>query len=215
MQSQHFTFCGQYIEVFQDTDAEIDVTKNTGLKLWDGAYLLAKYLEAGTDISKEFWHGKSCVELGAGCGLVGTVTWLLGANTILTDLPDTIEHTEMCMKVNVDRISQNGVKSKLETNHLAWGSSNIPFNHPVDIIVGSDIIYSPETLDKLVSTLKKLSHAQTIILISYKPRGLGEDVFFTKLRDSMFTYKVVPREKYPSDFLKSDYVIYHIKKMED
>ena len=67
---QEFLFQGHLLQILQDTDKEIDVNKNTAFKLWDGSFLLARHLENKVLFPKDFWRGKQCVEIGAGCGLL-------------------------------------------------------------------------------------------------------------------------------------------------
>lgn len=65
---------------------------------------MAKFLESHIGNLQ----GKSCLELGAGTGLVSIVAWLLGATQVLaTDLPGP--HTEHVLKntgANARRIAQ-------------------------------------------------------------------------------------------------------------
>ena len=209
LEVQQFTFQGHFVELPQDSTVEIDVTKNTGFKLWDGAYLLARYLES-EDFPAGRWRGRRCVELGAGCGLVGIVAWLLGAKVTLTDLEDAIAHTRKCVDKNTSTLKPDD-SGEISTQVLLWGDEPSGLPTPADVILGSDIVYQPDYLDDLIKTLNDLSGPQTVIYISYKPRGLGEDVFFDKLQKS-FSYTTVPRDRYPKDFCQSPYVIYRIVK---
>lgn len=43
----------------------------TGAVMWDSGVVLAKFLEHAVDSGLFKLHGKKCVELGAGCGMVG------------------------------------------------------------------------------------------------------------------------------------------------
>lgn len=43
LQTRDMTFCGELVVIEQDLSAEIDVTKNTGLILWDASFVLARY----------------------------------------------------------------------------------------------------------------------------------------------------------------------------
>ena len=213
-----FTFTGKIVEVAQDTEADIDLDQNTGLRLWDGAYLLSKCIETSKDFGEKFWEGKSCIELGCGCGLAGTVAWLLGANVILTDMEDTLTHTTKNLEKNFENWKSKGYELpkrealKLET--LLWGVDNCHkyTNKKFDIILGSDIIYQPEVVELLLETLDRFSSDQTLILIAYKPRGLGEHVFFEKLSHFSFECSTIPKSSYPVEFCASDYVILKINR---
>ena len=56
-----------------------EASKGTGLITWDGAIVLAKYLETHPTIV----HRKRVLELGAGTGVAGVAAALLGASSVL------------------------------------------------------------------------------------------------------------------------------------
>jgi len=214
---RQFVFGGQLVEVLQDFSAEIDVTKNTERKLWDGAFLMARYLENTAVFPMGFWSNQHCIELGAGCGLTGLVAWLLGARVTLTDLPSATEHTKLCVNSNVDRLGQSNPTlaerlPAIQVKEYTWGSIQ-DLRHlspPYDVIFGSDIVYHAASSDSLVEALQALCGPSSLVLISYKPRGLHEDTFFTKLANSGFRINCVPQEFHPKDFVNSGYNIYRI-----
>jgi len=214
---RQLVFGGHLVEILQDFSTEIDVTKNTERKLWDGAFLLARYLENTRVFPAVFWSGRHCVELGAGCGLTGLVAWLLGASVTLTDLPSATEHTKRCVNSNIERLGQINPtlrerSADIKVKDYTWGSLE-DLQHltpPYDVILGSDIVYSAESSDSLVEALQIFCGPGSLVLISYKPRGLQEDVFFSKLSNSGFAITCVPHEFHPPDFINSEYDIYRI-----
>ncbi|KAA8531507.1 hypothetical protein F0562_006140 [Nyssa sinensis] len=60
----------------------------TGAVMWDSGIVLGKFLEHAVESGMILFQGKKVVELGSGCGLVGCIALLLGAQVILIDLPD-------------------------------------------------------------------------------------------------------------------------------
>eukprot|EP00124_Ichthyophonus_hoferi_P004560 Ihof_evm2s518 gene=Ihof_evmTU2s518 len=52
---------------------------------WDASFVLAKYLEYDKDLSGKL-KGKTVVELGAGVGVPGVTSSILGAHVVLTDM---------------------------------------------------------------------------------------------------------------------------------
>ncbi len=198
------------MDVIQDTDADITVSHNTGLRLWDGAYLLSKYIENSYD--EDFWRGTRCVELGCGCGLVGIVAWLLGAQVTLTDTTETVAHTKKCVDRNVENWRKRECSTppveNLRVESLMWGEVDSQVKY--DVILGSDIIYQPETVPLLLKTLYGLSSPHTLVLIAYKARALGEHIFFDKLADYSLDCSVVPCSEYPNDFSNSEYKLLKI-----
>ena len=214
---RQFVFGGHLVEVLQDFSVEIDVTKNTERKLWDGSFLLSRYLENTTVFPAGFWSNRHCIELGAGCGLTGLVAWLLGASVTLTDLTSATEHTKHCVNYNVNRLQQTNPtlakrSAAIQVKDYSWGNIQ-DLQHlspPYDVIFGSDIVYSAGSSDSLVEALQALCGPDSLVLMSYKPRGLQEDVFFTKLINSGFEISCVPQEFHPADFANSGYNIFRI-----
>ena len=219
-----FVFQGHVIEAIQNTDVVIDASKNTAYKLWDGAFLLARYLENTAVFPDGFWRGKRCIELGSGCGLVGIVAWLLGADVTLTDLPTALAHTERCLAHNLSRviaknpafaIRENCIRVKAHTwGKIVCDESNEPVPH-FDYIFGSDVVYQPSLTSDLLSTLKYFSDVETRILISYKQRGLGEEIFFDEIKKHGFVSNEVSHNFHPPDFKNSDYKIFNISNSQD
>ncbi|KAF9435645.1 Peptide-methionine (S)-S-oxide reductase [Entomortierella beljakovae] len=123
-----FLFQGHSIFIHQRLDEKVTIDQNTGNVVWDGvgysagmfimlmsisyrnnAYLTSKYLESHI---KDL-RGKSCLELGAGTGLVSIVAWLLGATNVLaTDLEGPhIEHVKKNTSTNAERIASERRKA--------------------------------------------------------------------------------------------------------
>ncbi|KAF9149442.1 Methyltransferase-like protein 21A [Linnemannia schmuckeri] len=215
-----FLFQGQSIFIQQRLDEKVTIDQNTGNVVWDGAYLMAKFLESHIGSLQ----GKSCLELGAGTGLVSIVAWLLGATQVLaTDLPGShIEHVEKNTGINARRISQErrqeiarheeeviggdvGVekedvrirqrRNRQERNRmieldsdslsvapLDWNAPVLPesvnFQGPFSYILCSEILYLPKFHRALLKTLNKFADDQTVVLLLWKQRGLGEERFF-------------------------------------
>lgn len=199
-----FPFCGESVKIEQDLSVDISRRENTNYKLWDGSYLLASYIEQK---GSEFWKGKRCLELGAGCGLVGIVTGMMGADVLLTDLPSAIQHTKHCLNLNNHLPNINNVT----TTPYSWGSTtNDTTFKNLDFILGSDIVYKEELNLKLISTFKHLCTEHTTILLSYKQRGLGEEAFFEMLLEEGFSFKI--KDIKIDQFKHSQYNIYVIKR---
>lgn len=66
-------------------------SEGTGLNTWDGSIVLAKYLERNPQVVRH----KNVLEVGAGTGVSGLSSYLLGATlTVLTDLEYVLENLE-------------------------------------------------------------------------------------------------------------------------
>ena len=74
---------------------EIKVEQNLGFShagtVWDGALVLAHYLQKNKDVSQELITGKNILELGSGTGISGLSTVPFHPRKLyLTDLPGFI-----------------------------------------------------------------------------------------------------------------------------
>jgi predicted nicotinamide N-methyase len=108
----------------EDTKAQL----GTGLVTWDGAVVLAKYLDKHRDLV----HDRSVLELGAGTGLSGIATAVLGASRVLlTDLEYTVENLRRNIDLNAAVITASKQHEDIEvyeTNGAAiasYSSNNI------------------------------------------------------------------------------------------
>ena len=230
-----FSFCGSSLTLLQDFSSEISVNQNTHRKLWDGAYLLAKYLETEYPARSSLWcrkrggKGVKVAELGAGCGLVGMVASLLGAERVrLTDCADGLSHTRKCLEANVDVISANNgdlsvnakIGFKITCNPLDWLDNESKWAESFEknafgVIVGSDIVYSGDEriLTGLLKAIDFLAAENALVLLSYKPRGLGEHAFFSLANARGFETSFVDSVSHPREFFGSEYEICVLKKI--
>lgn len=171
----------------------------TGVNVWDGALLLAQYLEKQPALVKS----KRIVELGAGCGLVGIAAGILGAKDVLvTDLPYTLAN----MQANVDQHAHlwtNAGCQQLKCHTCDWfhpptlhelavvmsppssssaGESSItnPDWRP-DVILIADCVWMHELVAPLLATVEQwtkirrsnwdTTQQSTKVIISYQRRG--------------------------------------------
>ncbi|KAF9182954.1 hypothetical protein BGZ50_004616 [Haplosporangium sp. Z 11] len=118
-----FLFGGHSVFIHQRLDQKVTIEQNTGNVVWDGAYLMAKFLESYV---KSEIKGKTCLELGAGTGLVSIVAWLLGASHVLaTDLPGPhTEHVQYNTSINSKRIESERKLAILEQEDQATLASS-------------------------------------------------------------------------------------------
>mmetsp|Transcript_13538 Transcript_13538/g.32792 ORF Transcript_13538/g.32792 Transcript_13538/m.32792 type:complete len:248 (+) Transcript_13538:117-860(+) len=171
----------------------------TGLNVWDGSLLLARYLEKRPDLVM----GKTVLELGSGCGLVGIASAILGAKEVtMTDL----NYALPLMQENVDRneLSWKGESflcQRLECKECDWfqpppvselcGNSNIP-----DVILAADCVWLASLILPLLQTLKKYTtNASTKVIITYQQRGREAHEEFWEGVHDMFDVVVVDTEK--------------------
>lgn len=116
--------------------------------MWPAAEILCEYLTQ----NQQLMLGKKVLEVGAGQGLVGMLSSLWSARTVITDYDDT---TLESLRNNVDsNFSDTSTESEGDTasqkpavSKLVWGNADsiqsLRLEHKIDeydIIVGSDIM---------------------------------------------------------------------------
>lgn len=200
--SRNFSFLNHNLTIFQDFDEEISLDKNTDKKLWDGSFLLSRLIENDIIPVHQDWESMSCIELGAGTGLVSMVLKLKRVATVVA--------TDMKTSILQKNIESNNVNVSVET--LEWGIDKHPlFYRKWDVVFGSDIIYHSDTVNLLISTLRKLCDQETNVFICYKHRNLGESIFFD-LAAKDFVVDTIPILPLP-DFRNPEHVLLHLKKI--
>ena len=156
-------------------EEELNQSVGTGLNVWDGALLLAYYLQSN---AASVVDGKTIVELGSGCGLVGIAAAVLGAReVILTDLSYTLPLLRGNIEYNRHVVSEKC--ERIECIECDWfkASSIKKFpsfgtNSSIDIILAADCVWLEELVKPFLGTLSRLcSNRECKILISYQRRG--------------------------------------------
>ena len=133
----------------------------TGGKIWDSGRVLASVLE---EEYASRLSGMTVLELGSGTGIGGLTAALAGATVTLTDgslgvLP--------LLEANV-RV--NGLSDQSTVQRLRWGfryrDDLAALDQNLDLVIGSDLLYSPDVFPDLLDTLEELctpSHTEVLV----------------------------------------------------
>ena len=165
-----------------------------GSIVWPGAKFLCAFLLDNVDLLVK---GKSAVELGAGCGLLGISYSMLGGDVVITeqDTGGLLELIDKSVEANKENITSAG--GSAVSHCYSWGEK---FDSTVlefpDFIIGSDILYSKECVEPLfVSICRELiptSNRKTALILSYRPRDTAaEKNFFDRLESDGFFINLV------------------------
>jgi len=184
----------------------------TGLNVWDGSLLLARYLEKRPEIVRN----KTVLELGSGCGLVGIASAVLDAKEVtMTDLQyavplmqENVEMNKLSLQKGKDLQYQN-----IECKECDWffpppitelcGSVNSP-----DVILVADCVWLASLIAPLLQTLKEYTtNASTKVIITYQQRGREAHTEFWEGIHNLFDVVVVDTEK-EVDLVKPD--VFHV-----
>lgn len=157
----------------------------------------------------------SCVELGAGTGLISMALALYNGNVIATDQQPSMEMLEHNLEQNRSAIqhqlqtshsSTEQTSVKLQAQPLLWADTDM-IEHilqvahpthanksyaPLRCIVGSDLIYAKENISALVQTYYALATPYlTDCYLVYIPRFEWEQQFFTEMHQQHFASEMV------------------------
>ncbi|KAI7823095.1 putative methyltransferase-domain-containing protein [Kickxella alabastrina] len=218
-----FVFGAHTVVMQQQPHREISLQQNTGFLVWDGAYILAKFLYARLHL-----RGKRCVELGAGGALVSIVARLAGAaRVVATDMPEYLDFIRTNVGLNSVGTSTRRVNLRLkpkpeaeaevevEVRELVWGHPVSPDLLPVDVVFGSEILYLSSQHTALLHTLSQLMQTNhTVGYFIYKHRNLQEQNFATLAQEQGFSVKELPQAMIDSEFHSESYALLKIMKVK-
>lgn len=143
----------------------VDIIENCdkNIFVWPSSLVLSAYLVSNAKLCER----SIFYEIGAGCGLPALVAAKLGASKCYVTEKDNDIQIEL-LKTNVCR---NGLDNICHVRVGNWGE-NISNTIKCDFILGSDVFYSSEDFDIIITTvfsiLSKNPHA--IFLTSYHQR---------------------------------------------
>ncbi|GCC19874.1 hypothetical protein chiPu_0021185 [Chiloscyllium punctatum] len=100
--------------------------------------------------------------------------YLSGGDVTITDLPQALKQIENNVLANIP--SSCAHRSRVRA--LSWGSNHSHFPTDYDFVLGSDIVYLPETYTSLIHTLRHLSAQRATIYLSSKMRREHATVSF-------------------------------------
>lgn len=178
------------------------------------AIVLCEYLEAGNvDLDR-----KNVIELGAGSGIVGIVSTLLGKSSqytciniisyqyrsfekldnqmvyfVHTGAHTTITDLEKAIPYLTEVVNTNLPKrfeGQFTVQALDWRENLESLTKTYDVILGADIIYIEETFPDLLRTIEHLSGEDTLVYISCRIR-YTRDSNFLQMLSEVFDLKKV------------------------
>ncbi|KAG9188411.1 D-xylulose reductase [Alternaria panax] len=164
-----------------------------GLKTWAASYLLAKRLMTFHLVPPDTQERPQVLELGSGTGLVGLAMAGLGADVVLTDLPNICPNLAHNAQHNREVIGLNG--GTIRTAMLDWTHPTLCEPLPDDnstvenviipakfpLILAADSLYSPDHPRMLVDTISAWlspdDNARVIIEFPYR------DCYMPEIKD--------------------------------
>ncbi|KAM7254919.1 hypothetical protein ACFE04_020160 [Oxalis oulophora] len=201
--------CGQSLSILQ-SPSSLATPGVTGSVMWDSGVILAKFLEhAAESHLLPPLQGKKVVELGSGCGLVGCVAALLGAQVFLTDMPDRLRLLNKNVETN---LGQGDVRGTAIVKELVWGDYiDKELIQPLPDY-GSDVIYSEGAVGDLLDTLLQLCGSQTTIFLAGELRNDTVLEYFLEAAMNDFVVGRVDQQQWHPDYCSPRVVVYILVK---
>lgn len=176
--TEGFKLCGRTVSITDGTQRSL----GTGLNTWDGAVVLAKYLEKNSHVVS----GKRVLELGSGTGLAGIAAALSGADlTVLSDLPYALDNLWHNIHSN---INESDINCRVFSRGLDWsdpktylfpdgvvsldGSMQSGQYQEWDVILGADVVWVEDLVPSLVKALRALVGPSTTLILSHQVRAV-------------------------------------------
>ncbi|XP_057514299.1 uncharacterized protein LOC130796038 isoform X2 [Actinidia eriantha] len=201
--------CGRSLSILQ-SPCSLGTPGVTGAVLWDSGVVLGKFVEHAVESGMMVLRGKKVVELGFGCGLVGCIAALLGAEVILTDLPDRLR----LLKKNIETNLDGDFRGSAAVNELIWGEElDTKLIEPLpDYVLCSDVIYSEGAVMDLLATLRELCGTQTTVILAGELRNDSVLEYFLESASKEFIVGRVDQGQWHPDYCSPRVVIYVLVK---
>lgn len=147
--------------------------------------------------------GKLCLDLSAGCGLVGISMAKLGGKVVSTDLQPNLSLLVKNWQANVG--------PSCDVRPHTWGIDTKDIGGPFDIIVACDIMYIPSAVDAIVKSLKEASRKGTCVFISHGRNRGAEELFLARCCQD-FSVEAVHSSDLDDVYRSDDVSVYQLKR---
>jgi predicted nicotinamide N-methyase len=180
-----------------------EIWHSTGLTLWKASEYLCRYLvkhrhDEHLDLSLELTtsnNRRRILELGAGLGLVGILAHRISSAQSQVVLTDGDTEALAYLRENVE-LNKAADRGGIYCNQLIWGQqTSLDFlkqqkEKQFDIILASDIIYSPVIIQPLWETVKTLLEPKGIFVMAFARRKVpvSIDDVLSAAKEASFTY---------------------------
>lgn len=167
--------------------------------VWDSSIVMAKFFERWA----HRYAGKKCLDLSAGCGLVGIVLSRLGAHVTCTDLGPNLPFLKRNCDANTD--------GRIAVRAHEWGGDVDDLCPPYDVVVACDVMYIPDIVGQLVASLARLSAAGGEVFVCHGRNRSGEDAFLLACAPC-FDVLLVPRDQLDDVYQAEDISVLRLER---
>ena len=162
------------------TSTALNHKEATSMVIWDCSLILARFLEKYFKELEKSERRFTCLEVGAGLGLVGISCSKFPTfqQIIITDIPAAIPHLRASIELNNCGKSTSAVA----LDWLSYEESDVydylgKGNQP-DFIVAADVIWVLDLIEPLINCLSYYSGPHTKVIIAHQTRSCNADQYF-------------------------------------
>jgi len=218
-----FTVVGRPLLLNSDPAESTRAHVATGLRVWDGGIVLARYLEhyMPEALAAAARRGHSAgrlrgLELGSGTGVGGITLAMLGQEAILSDIGDVQQAaTEANIAQNGAQVSAAGGSVRYET--VDW--KNLPEREhfgALDMVFAGDVIWHESLVEPFLQALRWAVSGPGAheILLSHKVRDEESVALFEQsiMGSGLVVERKVPTEPLLGDDGHPEVFVYHMRK---
>uniref|UniRef100_A0A1I7TXC1 Protein-lysine methyltransferase METTL21D n=1 Tax=Caenorhabditis tropicalis TaxID=1561998 RepID=A0A1I7TXC1_9PELO len=180
------------LTIYQETVTDV------GGVIWDSALMTIHYFFK----NPQKFKGKKILELGSGTAVCGIALAALGAEVIITDLPERIP----LIKKNVEA-NRNVTEGRIQIQVLDWTKDTIPSG--LDLILAVDCVYYNSTVDPLIHLLVDCDSKEVIVGIELRDIGEASDAQkkFLESIKRFFQFSPISKSELDPDYYADDIVI--------
>ncbi|CAI2350743.1 unnamed protein product [Caenorhabditis sp. 36 PRJEB53466] len=198
------TECDDYARIisFNNDESELkiyqEILTDVGGVIWDSALMTIHYFFK----NPKLFEGKKVLELGSGTGVCGIALAALGAEVILTDLPERI----LLLEKNVEA-NRKLVNDRVKVQVLDWKTDDIPDG--LDLVLAVDCVYYNSTITPLIDLLKNCDAKQIIVVSEERDIGEASDAqkTFFKQVEEFFRFSPISQRELDADYCADDIII--------
>ena len=185
-------------------DTSTALCDETGHVAWQAMPVLCHFILSA--VGQRLLTSARVLELGAGIGVPGLLAGRVCREVILTDNNDAVlERLQRNVKLNMTSMSCS--PDAVRVLNVAWGADYFPpehvlARHSVDVVLGSDVVYSAASARAFLETAKMLvTEPDGVIVLAYIPRWQSVDrALHDALQQENLEAEVVPLNSFlPTD----------------
>lgn len=191
----------------------------TGLRIWDGGIVLAKYLEFyAPKMAQRLQRPLRGIELGCGTGVAGFGLAFLGHQVLLTDIgAEQAAATQGNIAQNMQTLAATG--GSAQYGHLDW--RQLPERSQYgrfDLVLASDVIWHESLVEPFLQAVSWATSgpgAEEVIL-SHKARDQESIELFHKMLGplGLALTSQVPSEQVLGEHGHPDVQLYHLRRVQ-